>query len=139
MGAPQKPQPGWLFQILMPLLMLTSVGLVMVLIIRPGGGPSPLIIGGILVLIFAWIGVSVLWPARADRSCPQCKADALERMNPQSAVGLLCKLCGWSDDTASGWYLAEEEMEALEPLAMERRRPESVQPQANMDKGRSSD
>ena len=120
----------------MPLLIMTSVGLVLVLVVRPGGAPSPLVIGGIVVLIFAWIGISVLWPARADRRCSSCKRRALERTDPESAVGLRCTACGWSDASASGWYLAEEELEALEPLALEQRRSKTLAKGAAVDTGK---
>ena len=139
MGAPKKPQPGPLLQILMPLCMLASIGLVMILVIQPDEGPSPLIIGGILALLFGWIGISVLWPARADRRCQQCKTEYLQRMDPASALGLVCAQCGWSDATASGWYFAEEELDALEPLAMERRQARAGVSQANVDTGSSPD
>ena len=138
MQAPKKTEPGLLLQILMPLVMLASVGLVLVLVVRPGGAPSPLVIGGIVVLLFAWIGVSVLWPARADRSCPDCKQPALVRIDPTSAVGLRCTACAWNDTTASGWYLAEEELEALEPLALEQRRRKALAKGAGMDTGNSA-
>ena len=53
--------------------------------------------------------VSALWPARAERRCPGCGADALARSDPRSTVGLRCTACSWSDDSASAWLLAEEE------------------------------
>jgi len=129
MGASPNPEPSLWLQILMPLGILISVGLVLVLCIVPGGGPSPLVIGGIVAALFSWIGISVLWPARADRNCPQCRQESLKRLDPSNAIGLVCTQCGWSDASASGWYLAEEELEALEPLALERRAARARQAQ----------
>jgi hypothetical protein len=139
MGFSKKPQLGFLLQFLIPLAMLGAVGSVIYLVLRPGGGPSPLVLGGVLALVFGWVGVSVLWPSRADRKCPQCQAESLERLDPMGAVGVICQQCGWSDETASAWYMAEEELEALEPLAMEKRLNRRARPQADLDMGSSSD
>ncbi len=56
-----------------------------------------------------WVLVSALWPARAERGCPACKRDALARLDPRATHGLVCRACGWRDESASAWLLAEEE------------------------------
>ncbi len=139
MGAPPKAPLSLGLQLLIPIVLLGTVGLVVAFVVHPGGAPSPLVIGGIVVLLFAWIGVSVLWPARADRRCPDCKGDHLQRMDPTSAEGLRCPDCGWKDPSASGWYLAEEELEALEPLAMERRRAKASAGESKIDRAPTAD
>jgi ribosomal protein L37AE/L43A len=75
-----------------------------------------------LAALGGWILVTVLWPSRADRACPECRAEALERADAATASGLRCARCGWNDASASGWLLAEEEGAALEELALAERR-----------------
>ncbi|MBM3978251.1 MAG: hypothetical protein FJ299_14850 [Planctomycetes bacterium] len=79
------------------------------------------VFGGLFALIVGWVWVSVFWPARAERRCPRCREHALQRLDPHTAVGVVCAACGWRDETASGWLLAEEEAE-LEPIVLEERR-----------------
>lgn len=57
----------------------------------------------------AWVLVSALSPARADRRCPSCAREALARQSQDSTQGLRCTACGWTDAEASAWMLAEEE------------------------------
>jgi hypothetical protein len=64
---------------------------------------------GLVVLPAAWVLVSALSPARSDRRCPACGQEALARRSPDSTQGLVCLACGWADEQASGWLLAEEE------------------------------
>lgn len=63
----------------------------------------------LLGIAVAWILVSVLHPARADRSCPQCKRPALERADPTRTLGVLCSACGRYDPQESSFLMAEEE------------------------------
>lgn len=65
--------------------------------------------GVVLGFGFLWILVSVLFPSRADRTCPACGKTALRRMDPESTSGLACSDCDWFDESASSFYLAEEE------------------------------
>jgi hypothetical protein len=71
----------------------------------------------LLVGPLSWILVSTLWPARAERRCPGCGADALVRSDPRATHGLACEQCGWRDESASAWLLAEEEG-SLEELVL---------------------
>ena len=80
------------------------------------------VFGGLVALVVGWVMVSVLWPARADRGCPVCGADAVERIDPRSTVGRRCRACGWRDDSESAWLLAEEEEDALEEVVLRQRR-----------------
>lgn len=69
---------------------------------------------------FLWIGISIFWPARADRACPGCGREAVERLDPRTTQGLACRACGWRDASASSWFLAEEEG-PLEELVLRER------------------
>ena len=67
------------------------------------------IVAALFAVVVGWVFVSVLWPGRADRTCPACKREKLERADSDSTTGLACAACGWRDETASSFYLAEEE------------------------------
>lgn len=67
-----------------------------------------------------WVLAASLWPAKADRTCPQCGEDALERLDPDTTMGLRCTACGHTDPTKSGWFLAEDEG-PLEELVLRQR------------------
>src|SRR5262245_10767997 len=48
--------------------------------------PLSLFVGLLVVLAtvpVGWVIVSSLWPARAERACPACRADALARIDPR--------------------------------------------------------
>jgi len=79
------------------------------------------ILGALLLAPVAWALVSSLWPAAADRRCPRCGADALERADPSAALGIRCRACGHRDEAASAWLLAEEEG-PLEEIVLRARR-----------------
>jgi hypothetical protein len=74
--------------------------------------PRPLALGlaglGLGVPIL-WVLVSALWPGRAERNCPACRRAGLVRMSSSTTVGIRCTQCGWCDESASAWLLAEEE------------------------------
>jgi hypothetical protein len=78
------------------------------------------VLAALLVLPAGWVLVSALWPARAERGCPRCGKDALERLDPNATHGLCCRACGYRDESASAWLLAEEEG-PLEPLVFAQR------------------
>lgn len=83
--------------------------------------------GAVLGLAILWILVSVLWPARAERTCPSCGRASLRRLDRETTLGLACEACGFVDESASSWYLAEEEgpLEELVLSARRRTRPPS--------------
>jgi len=91
------------------------------LVLDPPEGIVGIVLGALVVVGLGWILTSILWPARADRRCPACGEDALERLDLDSTVGLRCSACGHTDETASAWYLAEEEG-PLEEIVLEERR-----------------
>jgi hypothetical protein len=69
----------------------------------------------------AWVLVSALFPGRAERVCPACGTPALARASPGSTHGLACRACGWEDESASAWLLAEEEEAELERIVLAER------------------
>ena len=75
-------------------------------------GPS-WVLGGTLAVLFGltylWIFVCVFSSANADRKCPQCGEYALEQLDPATTLGLVCSRCSFRDETASSFFLAEEE------------------------------
>ena len=94
---------------LVPGLLLGAV-LTGVTLVRSGSQTWFVVVSvGLVVLPAAWVLVSALSPARSDRRCPGCKQEALARRSPDSTQGLVCLACGWADEQASGWLLAEEE------------------------------
>jgi hypothetical protein len=78
-------------------------------------------LGAMLGASLLWIVISVLFPAKADRTCPRCGAESLERSDPQRTEGLACTSCGWRDDAESGFLLAEDDGVPIEPMVLRRR------------------
>jgi hypothetical protein len=106
----------------LPPLALLGAAVVAIAVVRRG--PAWLAwgaLGAILAAALGWVFVSVLWPGRADRTCPACGAVSVERLDPRSLVGRRCTACAWRDTTESAWMIAEEEVDALEPLVLRQR------------------
>ncbi len=101
-------QPGWLGFILPPILLGSVVLTASFLLASPplmfGALTGAILLGGLL-----WILASSLWASKADRDCPECGRQKLVRLDPATTMGLSCSACGWKDESASSWYLAEEE------------------------------
>ena len=101
-----------------------------VLVIRVGGPDLAFVLlGATLVLGLSWIIISALHPARADRTCPECKEEALERLDPGTTRGVVCSRCGYTDPDTSSWYLAEEETTLEEIVMAERGRVSGLEPE----------
>ena len=77
--------------------------------------------GVLLGVGLGWILISVLMPAKADRTCPSCGRKGLEKLDPKSTCGLVCRFCEWSDATASSFLLTEEEG-PFEDIVLDQRR-----------------
>lgn len=103
-------------------LLLASIATGMLFIFRGADHLFGLALGVVLGLGFLWILVSVLFPARPDRTCPSCGLSNLERIDPKSTHGLCCTACGWQDEAASSFLLAEEEGAFEDVVLRERRR-----------------
>jgi ribosomal protein L37AE/L43A len=91
------------------------------LVLNTPGGLAVWVLGGVGGLGLLWILGTTFWPARADRTCPECGEEGLRRMDPATTKGLVCASCGHTDAEASGWFLAEEEG-ALDEVVAKRRR-----------------
>lgn len=107
---------------LAPVAMLAAVVLALRIVRERPFQLAGLVLGVGLVAILAWIVTSVLWPARAERTCPACGRRALERIDPEATHGIVCSACGFRDETASAWLFAEEEGPLEEIVLRERRR-----------------
>jgi hypothetical protein len=90
-------------------LLLASVAAGMLFVFRGADHLFGVALGVVMGLGFLWILVSVLFPARPDRTCPRCGNKALERLDPGSTHGLHCRMCHWEDADASSFLYAEEE------------------------------
>lgn len=90
-------------------LLLASVAAGMLFVFRGADHLFGVALGVVMGLGFLWILVSVLFPAKPDRTCPRCGNKALERLDPGSTHGLHCRMCHWEDADASSFLLAEEE------------------------------
>lgn len=115
-SAPRLGLAGWLIAPL--LLSATLAGIAFVL-----RGPDQLFLwafGSMFGIALLWVLVSVFFPAPVDRTCPECGATALARIDPQSTRGLICTACGWRDETTSSFLLAEAEGPLEETVLRER-------------------
>ena len=101
--------------------MLAAVVTGAVLVLR---GPDRVFGAALAALLgtsIIWILVSVLWPARADRTCPACGREELRRKDPGSTRGVACASCGHEDAERSSFLLAEDDGEALELVRLAER------------------
>jgi len=118
----------WLWWIL-PLFAIGAVA-VAVWLLSVGGTKLPAVILGATLLIgFGWILVSALHPAQADRVCPECGEEALQRLDPETTRGVTCASCGHTDRDESSWFLAEEETTLEEIVLKERARVAGQRPE----------
>ena len=123
-AAPQESPtlPPWLpAWALAPLLTLVTAGGVALVFLRPDW-----ILGAVLAVVigsgFLWVLISAFTPAEADRTCPSCGEESLERLEADSTRGLRCTACDFVDPAASGWFLAEDEGPLEHLVLAERRR-----------------
>jgi hypothetical protein len=103
-------------------LLLASIGAGMLFVFR---GPDHLFgvaLGLVLGIGFLWMLISVLFPAKPHRTCPHCAERSLERLDAGSTQGVRCAACGWQDEAASGFLMAEEEGSFEDVVLRERRR-----------------
>src|SRR5262245_48987337 len=108
---------GWLAPLVLLTAVLCGAGVAI-------AGPTALfwvVAVALVVLPAAWLVISALFPARAERRCPACHRVELARLDRKSTVGLVCRSCGWRDATASSWLIAEEEGRPLEEIVLTQR------------------
>jgi len=78
-------------------------------------------VAGLFALAFAWMLISVLWPATADRTCSACGRAALRPLDAASTRGVACDACGFEDGASSSFLLAEADDRPLEPTVIRER------------------
>ncbi len=118
----------WLWWIL-PLLVFGAI-IVSLQLLRVSGPKLPSIVLGVTIItLFGWIFVSVFYPARADRTCPECKEEALERLDLNTTRGVTCSRCGHTDPDETSWFMAEEETVLEEIVLAERARLFELEPE----------
>jgi len=108
---------GWLAPLALLVAVLCGAGVAF-------AGPIVLfwvVVVALVVLPVAWLVISALFPARAERRCPACGRNELTRLDRKTTVGLVCRACGWRDGTASSWLIAEEEGRPLEKIVLTQR------------------
>lgn len=123
---------------LAPLLLLTAVGTLQLLLQAPGA-LFGWVFAGVGLAAVAWIGVSVFWPARAERNCPICSERGLERLDPERTLGLHCTACGWADEEASSWLFAEDEDVSVQELVVSQRQEQRRERRARARVGLGAD
>lgn len=117
----------WLF----PLLVFSAVAATFGLLNYVGPSLPFILLGAVLALGFVWILASSISPAKADRTCPECKEQALERLDPNTTRGVICSHCGHIDRDISAWYLAEEETTLEEIVLAERAQKRAAMTEAH--------
>lgn len=123
-GKTRRARLAW---VLLPLVSLSAVAAGLWIVRSAPQGLAGWTLGAVLGAACLWILGSVLWPARAERTCPRCGAAALVRLDPRATHGLGCQRCGFQDESASAWLLAEEEG-PLEELVLDARARRSRPP-----------
>lgn len=107
---------------LVPPLMLAAVAAGVLFVLRGPDQIFGVVFGLVLGLGVLWILISTLFPAKADRTCPQCGTKSLERIDSDSTTGVHCAKCKWRDESASSFLFAEEEGPFEDIVLRERRR-----------------
>lgn len=90
-------------------ILLTATACGVLLVLRGPDRWFGYALAALLGIAVAWILVSALHPARADRACSDCGQPTLERANPLRTTGVRCSACGRYDPEASAFLMAEEE------------------------------
>lgn len=94
-----------------------------VLFVRQGPAQAFVVTISILVgTVLLWVLVSVFSAAKADKTCPRCGSEGLQQLDPDTTRGVTCAACGFADETASSFYLAEETGSLEHTVLLERRR-----------------
>lgn len=105
LGAPANSPVAWL----LPVVALAGTAAGALFLLRGPDGAFAVAFGLLVAAGGAWVAVSILFPAGADRTCPKCRKKALGRIDRDSTTGVVCAHCGWSDETASAHLISESE------------------------------
>lgn len=107
--------------------MLGSILCAVVILFMSPRGLWQYVVGAMVVASLAWIAISSLWPGKPERKCPECGREALARKDARSHRGIRCSACGFEDESASSFMMAEEEGTLEETVLRERGRGGEVQ------------
>jgi len=108
---------GWL----VAPLALVSVAAGVLLVVESPQGLFGVVFGSALALGLVWVLACSLFPATADRTCPECNRKGLVRLDRRTTRGVRCARCGFRDATASSFLLAEDEGVPLESTVLHER------------------
>jgi hypothetical protein len=108
---------GWLIG---PLC-LCAIAAAMLFVFRGPDEIFAIAFGLVLAIGLAWILISALFPASADRQCPRCGRASVVRADPNALTGLRCRACGWRDDSASSFIHAEDDGAPFEDVVLRER------------------
>lgn len=108
---------GWLVA---PLI-LASIACAFALVLNGPDSLFGIVFGVVIALGLGWILVCSLFPAKADRKCPQCGKQGLVRLDLRTTRGIRCTRCSFRDDSASSFLLAEDEGVAIEKTVLHER------------------
>ena len=106
--------------LLFPFLVFGAVAATFGLLRYVGPKLPFILLGAVIAIGILWILGSSLSPSSADRTCPECHEQGLERLDPNTTRGVVCSLCGYVDPDISAWYLAEDET-LLEEIVLSER------------------
>jgi len=126
-----QPTPRWLGRlawVVAPVLLL-AVGAAFVLLRTQPAAFFTTVLVVVFLAPFAWGLVSVLFPAYADRKCPECGELSVEALSEEDLHGVHCTACGYVDRDASAWKFAEERDQPLEPFVLESRLARAAKPE----------
>ena len=113
---PSNPRGAWL----LPLVALAAIVAGALFVMRGPDKAFAIAFGALVVIGLSWVCISALFPNRPDRRCPECGATALVRLSRTSTTGIRCRRCSWVDETASSFFLAEEDG-PLEDIVLRKR------------------
>ena len=106
--------------------MLGSVLVAIVVLFTTPSGLWQYIVGLMILGSLTWVAISSLWPGKPERKCPECGQEGLTRSDPETHRGIRCTRCGFEDESASSFMMAEEEGTLEEAVLRERGRAEEL-------------
>lgn len=112
---------------LLPVVALAAIVAGALLVMRGPDLAFATAFGALVGAGLLWVLVSSLFPNKPDRGCPACGATALVRLSRASTRGLRCRRCDWTDESASSFFLAEEEG-PIEAIVLAERRDSNPAP-----------
>ncbi len=119
--APPPARRGRIVGWLVAPLILASIACAFALVLNGPDSLFGIVFGAVVALGLGWILVCSLFPAKADRKCPQCGKNGLVRLDVRTTRGIRCTRCSFRDETASSFLIAEDEGVAIEKTVLHER------------------